>query len=917
MNRIKRIVALLLCIFIFCGPASVFAEPVKYMPSDKQMMALKAVGIEYDESTFDNKLTRSEFAGMINTLLTKDGANPFLAEDAVFSDIDEYSVDYDPARALVEIGAMQSGEAFRPDDAITRNEAVDIAVKTLQKVALANDGYVNANNAKRHVESNLTSYDANNLTVSSGLIIISNLLSYDEIWKLRSDLSEKENFLEGYRHIKSIKGIVTDDGYISTYGEGKIRKEHIKIGDTELINSSGAEGLFGYEVYGFYEHKTPEDSMTLLSVMITSKNTLLKLYSDNIISYDNGTYVYTPDEFGTTKSKVINLKNDILTVYNGKSLTLSDTDFTKEKYVPKTGTVSFLDNDNDGLYDILFIEDYQTYMVNATGEDIIYLKDNPVLDVEKKDYVIMTKEFEKTSIDTLSENTVISVAKSLDGEKFKILTSTDTAVDTVIKHSPEESYVITELGAKYKLSEYFYENMAFELGCEYTFYFDAFGKAVYAVKFLSDEKAGYFIKSYEDDDNEIYFIRVIDENATAQVFELAKNVKLYNDDDTEFTYEAEKAFDFLSEKGYTGIIEYKLNAYGKVSSIELPLGWGIEPKRADRLCVIGKTSTSENAWNYYKNMVTSLSGTNYYNFGALAMGNADTVCYNVPLDESNYSLYDVIPINKIQTGTGAVQFIVYSKDYKSNVADLAVVQDAQRGGGVILSISDINRVYDEDEGFSVYKVTGMTTNTAVEYKVIDDKIIEEAGAMVDDTVKNKVGKGDVVYAILKQGKISDLKLIYDADGELNGKKGCLAGTTIDYFDMSYDIKTANPYALDSNFELTTNYRGAYRYNVGYYRVCLGYVYSFENDKFITMTTQDLEREAYMPELLAQKNGYYNYTYYYTNTISVITNDKNVTTSAIKTTDIKPYTIYGSDCSKFLTIRVDNGTSYYVLINDEG
>ena len=93
---------------------------------------------------------------------------------------------------------------------------------------------------------------------------------------------------------------------------------------------------------------------------------------------------YWKDKENDTKTQYVNVSNDAKYIFNGKAIA-----FDKAELQPASGSLLVLDQDRDDVYDVVFIESYENYVVEeviASSNRVTdkYGKPSLVLDPEDK-----------------------------------------------------------------------------------------------------------------------------------------------------------------------------------------------------------------------------------------------------------------------------------------------------------------------------------------------------------------------------------------------------------------------------------------------------------------------------------------------------------------------------------------------------
>ena len=241
--------------------------------------------------------------------------------------------------------------------------------------------------------------------------------------------------------------------------------------------------------------------------------------------------------------------------------------------------------------------------------------------------------------------------------------------------------------------------------------------------------------------------------------------------------------------------------------------------------------------------------------------------------------------------------------------------------GTYFVLTDMNEIYDEDEG-AVTELKGweITSSSRTEktYKVTDESVLGNVKDFAGNSYK--VSAGDVLYVSLnsKSDAINGIYMIYDKDGKnpsgegtMGDEQGVLAGISKPYYTGM--AQYGNPYGFSVNSTTQAVTAGSGTYLVGN-RIFLGYVYDVE-DTSIIITTQNIGKNSY--------NFNYDNSKYFTEILPGITSKlikikdmgKKVEVSQAQLSDIKAYTDYSGRCSKVLLIQRDWSTLGLIIIEE--
>ena len=279
---------------------------------------------------------------------------------------------YDAITALVGRGYASTDKFgyFHPDQNLTLDVALEMIVRTIGYSDITpylDNGFTYLASTKG-IDKGVVVNASNEVSLYNAYILIYNMLKCDitDLKNLSLDNSSNELiYMTARLGLYEIKGIVTDDGNISMYGDSEHEEGTIVIDNgNEMINKTGRNDLLGINICGYFTHDKLKDEYSLLAVYERNNN-IIELSSKNILDYENRTYTYVKDEFAHAEKRM-KLDKNIIILYNNKPLGLDDT-FTDDMYIPKNGIVRLYDNDKDGVANLVRIEEYITDIVELVN----------------------------------------------------------------------------------------------------------------------------------------------------------------------------------------------------------------------------------------------------------------------------------------------------------------------------------------------------------------------------------------------------------------------------------------------------------------------------------------------------------------------------------------------------------------------
>ena len=367
ISRIMLFVMLVSCI----GGAAFTVSAEEYTITDQQFNLLREVGVVYGDSieaTMDpsKTITRAEAAIYFSRMMrishmVKEPAG----YETLFYDTTTETKNYKYIKACVEAGLLNGypNGNFGPDDTINSKDAAKVLLYTIgykNYIAVTNIDYVINQTG---IMSGVAVTD--NTTYAQFMTMVCNALHApacvqtgfkgDEVIYNLSDsvLAMEDRFNLYY-------GRGTVDGAVGTslfYPNPNMLANMISIDGLVYEYNGNTSDLLGYNVE-FYYRKNIENKMSGRKIVyagISDRNNILTVKADDIKSYSNRVFKY----YQGNNEKTVNIPSKANILYNGIAYPM----YQDEDMIPDSGSVTFIDNNNDNVYDIASIEKFDYILV--------------------------------------------------------------------------------------------------------------------------------------------------------------------------------------------------------------------------------------------------------------------------------------------------------------------------------------------------------------------------------------------------------------------------------------------------------------------------------------------------------------------------------------------------------------------------
>ncbi len=770
----------------------------------------------------DEKVTRGEFAVLAYRALNDN--NSYNGED-YFLDISENSSVKTAVNSLAKLGVIKgtSAKRFNPNDEISVSDAAAIMLRIM--------GYNNYNNRvniefvretcvrykvlpynyirdSRPVKSDIL-YIYYNL-LSSPMLDIVGLEENDG--EILGNYGVKGNtILSTYFSIYTADGILTADKIMDVMGtetdDSRIYVDNHPVVATEYINIPA-----GASVRLYYTNK---DKPHLYAIYLDDECEIVQLSTNDKIDFLNSEYTYT--ENGKTKSIRVNMAEANF-LHNYSLLTSSDKSFL----VPDYGTVTLIDNNSDGKFDVISIKEYDSFVVKYVSRidnDITLVSDaaGSILISKNEPCKITDTKGNTILADEIAENMTVScVTVTKNGKKYakEVIVSDDTAdgyISNVKSENSQKTMVVID-GAEYNVyHKYTKLQRLLNPGDEVlTYYLDFLGNIidVSAQGVIGNVAVGY----------------VVDMAVISETFDTKVGLKIYDEIGRLHTYYCNKSviidgtsekaniYSTLIGKGIIGeVVLFKINKEQRITYIDTPEADATNFNTNNRLVKMadGRTANS-NRGLYYEEKISS--------FGGRVNIDESTMIMCIPTEPQNATVKDFALMTKEELlSNNYYQIRGYSSVEDSPISNIAIITGDKKVKGYTFAavVNQVIQTLDKDGELSyaleLYDNTGkheymlkspeMLTATYRDYNNID-------------TTGYTIEAGDVVrYSVNDENVIQSVALCYDrsADTLLTGMnfntsftQGSRVFDAVPYSIQNGYLKIADPAKSGSMNTVTEN-----------------------------------------------------------------------------------------------------------------
>jgi len=611
----KRIISIFIALMFVFQTVSVFSEDTttQFVSLDNSAYELsqgllEALGVNVGEviTDYTTTLTRGQAAKLIADLLNLNYENNKIKH--VFHDVNESSQYIREIEVLASYGVIHGYEnrTYRPDDNITFEEAVNLFLKITGHYVIAEGeeySYARMLNIGNRIDlyDNVRSHQGD--VIAGDFIVMAynalhadimeKSLSFKELYYTQSDTSL---LYEIYQTVYS-EGVITKNDITTLWSSTDLREGEIYLssddGDViiDVTNNKEARHDIGTDVRVYYCYDRDSDKNEYVFHHILYSNEIIKFDFEELdlynCSYINRKIAYVSDT--SSKTKTENLASDCTFIYNNMYYAEGSFDFTSLD--GKSGYITLIDNNGDGRYDVLKVNDYNTFLIADIGVDenegvVLYdkLDNTNIVSLNEDDYIyisIKDEDGKDLSIESIMPYTIVSVMKSSKSAMEKcieVLVSEKTVSGNVSEIDDNGFYKEIKLDRmdSYKVLKKCDEQ--FKLGNEITAYLDAFGKIAY-VDITPNRDMNYGIMLAYGSDGGLgadFLAKIITLDGSIAIYHFADKFKIDNTVYKQGDHsKAETALDAVDDLAFdtsevvgAKVIRYRLNEENLIEQLD-------------------------------------------------------------------------------------------------------------------------------------------------------------------------------------------------------------------------------------------------------------------------------------------------------------------------------------------------------------
>nr|QGT50949.1 hypothetical protein Firmicute1046_0250 [uncultured Firmicutes bacterium] len=461
-----------------------------------------------EDGQFDENVTRGEFAALTAGLMNL----PDISDERMYADVSSDYLYHSYIETLynLEILSMPEDRKFRPDDMITYDEAIFMLVNALgykeyaaQLGVLPYNYYMTAADMKidKKELSGAKSLTRRNVADWFAELVKVKVPRYDHT--VNQNTKDRITALERYHHIYLAQNVINAVGESYLEASAPVRQNEFRVGEI-VIQNNGADisDYLGIHTDVYYT----EDSNGNLYVAYMEEragyNSVLEIDGRDIEDYKDGVLSYYSAD--TKKTRRESILSDLKAIFNN-----FEPDNFEPADIQNADYLKLIDNDRDGQYEVLFIENYEIHLLddaNTEAKKIYdhYSKQAVTIDFASEDVKIVDRNGVVLAPEEIQQWSVVAIGRNKVEDKMRVIVSNASVTGKVVSvkncdNMDETTFSLEEDDTTYRFSanaEQMKGAGAPELNQSYRFYLDYKGRvAGYTVDNSVGKQYGYLIKA--------------------------------------------------------------------------------------------------------------------------------------------------------------------------------------------------------------------------------------------------------------------------------------------------------------------------------------------------------------------------------------------------------------------------------------
>ena len=698
-------------------------------------------GDENGEYRLGDTIIRSELVKMAVTAMGMEAAAQTSKDTSNYTDVTKEHWANGYINVATSLGIVEGdGDGnFRPNAPISYREAVTVMVRAAgyETAAQARGGYPNGYitiAGGNKMLSGVEGQAENPITRGNVAVLTNNTLETKKMEQTgfgavpEYGITDKTLLSDNLKTDK-FTGQVKAIGAMTLSGVSAVNEDSIMIDDKVYKNSSNANVL-GYTVSAYAKRDSYNEQSIILAYPIKGKNASIEITAnrfDQLTKKNTNDAVMYFEKESDARSKTAVIDSNAQIIYNNRSV-----EYNREllDIADKAAFMTLLDVDTDGKIDIIFITEYENFVVDYVSSSKITDTSNKTIKLDEIDYKIY-QGFNEINISDVKKWDIISIVKS-PSDNYHEMYLTRNTVSGRISAKNKDGYTINDVN--YRTAKSFKDTLS--IGQRGEFCLDINGD-IAAVKNVSTvtNSYAYLTNAYKTNAGDVVELKVVDKSGEKMTLALANKVKLNGE-----TVNTEVVFNTLVKNGKTDkqLVTYVINSSGAVTEINIAADKSASGEADEDNFTLNKRFTD----TVYKSDTSKLGNIRVTN---------DTIVFDIS-DED-----DIRVDNK--------SIFANNQKYTGIVYDMSESFDA----GVIV-LSDTAYKPEIDSSIAVVKSLSSGINSDdIQTDIItvlkdgkESKLYAKNDSILTKDGSKKLETGDIIqYKTNGKGEIAGIRVLFD------------------------------------------------------------------------------------------------------------------------------------------------------------
>lgn len=557
--------------------------------------------------------------------------------------------------------------------------------------------------------------------------------------------ASENTFLYEFRKIYRVDGVLEGTETSAVTTAHTVSKGYVMINGYQYQTEEDYYGWLGMNVEAYIHDDKDGNPVVLCAVPSRNEELVIPVKDIESLSGDITKLEYVD---ANDREKNITISPIVNVIYNGQPV---DT-YTRNDFLNADGILRLINNDSDREFEVVFIEDYKTVVIdsisqlNETIKNLYtYDTENLTLNMEEEydEVVSIIGEDGELVVSELLPGDVLRVAKSKAGGKKMILAYLSRAQvsgTVTALHSKEETVVTLEQ-TEYLLSKAFEDALdkndpkakPIQVGRSYTFYLDSEGKIAY-VKDVDDGLRYGLVKAMASDGvfTTKHMLKLFTADGLWKELPVAERIVL---NDSSGQYKGKTDATVLGriptvDLTAGGLIGYTTNADGEINRIDVPV-------------VYNEVTGNDGQLNYKDFSLSYYSGNSAFD-SEIFLGD-NPVVWRVPADKTEEEAYSISNKNLFEDKRKYLGYAYQLDEF--GLTNLLVIESSGNEDDDVIESDNFLVVEDmiesmDSEGNQVQMISGMRgTYDALSFYCHENMVIVDQD---DNVISDPLVRGDVV-----------------------------------------------------------------------------------------------------------------------------------------------------------------------------